>query len=398
MEKSILKHRFALLASILLVLSAMFSTYSIRDVLTMQEAQGFALDTNLVYLVFAPLFNVLDMMTALSLTQHASWLTFLFIAGLITSFKLITLKHGFIRWLLILLLPIAAIAFLYTVAVLMPRPMTSLIVPDDTMLIVDFHSHTNASHDANTSFDAEDNRMWHEKSGFDAVFVTDHYTFESVVIGKGNNAENAKYDVLLLDGIELQHMGGHVLALCATSFVRIENGYTWKTNAYGCDPLLVQANPGPINDSDTVFRERGIEALEIHDGAPIAIEEVKNRQLWMDKAKSLNIAIVSGSDNHGWAYAASGWSILHISDWEMMNADELALAITQRIREKGFAAVQVVERHMVLPARSWIGHVTMPVQLIWQMLATLSWQERLSWMVWAWILSFAWIKVTRYEA
>ena len=58
------------------------------------------------------------------------------------------------------------------------RPMLSLAGthPDDA--VVDFHSHTNVSHDVRDTwmrgFGREANRRWHARAGFDAGFVTDH--------------------------------------------------------------------------------------------------------------------------------------------------------------------------------------------------------------------------------
>jgi hypothetical protein len=103
--------------------------------------------------------------------------------------------------------------------------------------------------------------------------------------------------------------------------------------------------------------------------------------------------MVSGSDNHGWAYAANGWSILNIKGWQQMNADQLQLAISKEIREKGFDSVRVIERNMLLPANTIFEHITMPFRLLWRMLQTLSWQERISWVVWIWLFYLILIKM-----
>lgn len=394
MEKNIVAYRFALVLTGLLVLSAIFPTYAVRDVITMQQAHGFALSAGLPYIIFAPIYNILDCMTGLSVSQHIAWILFLFITIFITVYNLYHHKRRVIRSFLAIIIATMATLLLYVAAIFIPRPMISLHTPDDNMLVVvDFHSHTKASHDGRKSFDAEDNRQWHKQSGFDAVFVTDHSTFKGVSAGKTGNTQLAKDGVQLMDGVEVRHMGGHVLALCATSITHYKEQYIWTSNSYGCFPLLVQANPGPIQDSDEQFRQRSIEALEVHDGAPIALENIRNRQVWLDKAKSMNIAIVSGSDNHGWGYAANGWSILRIAGWQQLNANALALAITKKIRDDGFRAVQVVERNMVLPAKTIFEHMVMPFKLLWQMWRQLSMAERLSWLFWGWFINIVWVKL-----
>ncbi|MDQ7002318.1 MAG: hypothetical protein Q9N02_06480 [Ghiorsea sp.] len=388
MEKSKLKYPLTLSVILLVLISAIFSTYSVRDVVSMGEATGFHLDTNLIYLLFSPLFNLLDMMSALSLTQHLAWVIFVLLFGACVGFIFFKRQVLWLRLLFSFVFSVLLLVMLYSVAILMPRPMVKLVKPDAAVLVVDFHSHTDASHDANKSFSPEDNRKWHSYAGFDAAFVTDHSTFIGSQAGKAQNPRHAREGVLLLDGVEVRYQGGHVLALCATTMLPSkEEDYIWKTNEYGCKPLLVQANPGPIEDSNQRFKERSIGAIEIHDGAPLALEDIKNREQWLNKAKSLDIAIVSGSDNHGWAYAASGWSLLRITGWQNMGANRLALAITHLIHEQGFQAVQVVERNMVLPAQSILEHVLMPARLIWRMFQVLTWQERLSWLVWVILLT-----------
>jgi len=255
---------------------------------------------------------------------------------------------------------------------------------------VDLHSHTNYSWDANSWFTAEKNRLWHEKSGFDAAFITDHKSFKGAEEGMQHNPNIAKDGVLLLMGIEAAyHDTAHVMALCATRLNAKEASFNWAPLAVQskCEPLLVQATPGPVQDlAKTHAAGQGVLAIEIHDAAPTGLEEIRHRQALIEKAKQLDIAVVYGSDNHGWAFASSGWSLLLIADWQTMHAEQLALAITDKMRADGFAAVQVIERNMLPSATSFLAHITMPVQLAWRMLLTISDVERLSWLAWAWLI------------
>lgn len=392
MEKSLKSLVFILTITLLLVVSAIWSELPLRDAVSMQPLGNFTLYFDMYYLLLAPWLNILDLMTSLSLTQHMAWILSLWLLGIYISFKFFRCYkpklHQFWVALIALLLGFAAMLSIYAVVMLVPRPMAMLVVPEQDMLVVDFHSHTDASHDANKSFDAEDNRWWHEYAGFDAVFVTDHSTFEGVEVGKANNANQAKDGVQLMDGVEVFHKGGHILALCAKYIVQKNGEYLWQKHGdEPCVPLLVQALPAPMSDSDTRFRERDIQAIEINDGAPLGLEEIKHREYLKNTAKRLNIAVVSGSDNHGWAYTAVGWSVLRIQGWKTMDANQLALAITDKIRKQGFSAVQVVERNTLLPATTMLGHIMMPFKLVWHMFQTLSWAERLSWL--AWLFLFA---------
>ena len=65
------------------------------------------------------------------------------------------------------------------------RPMLRLEGQGSNLAAVDFHSHTSASHDvrgtAVAGFDTKHNLEWHQRAGFDAVFITDHNTTAGLV-------------------------------------------------------------------------------------------------------------------------------------------------------------------------------------------------------------------------
>jgi hypothetical protein len=65
------------------------------------------------------------------------------------------------------------------------RPTLELVGTEPGVAVVDFHSHTNASHDVRGTamgrFDTKKNLAWHRRGGFDAVFITDHNTTAGLV-------------------------------------------------------------------------------------------------------------------------------------------------------------------------------------------------------------------------
>ncbi len=83
---------------------------------------------------------------------------------------------------------------------------------------MDFHSHTNASHQlpgtATARFDTKKNLAWHRRGGFDAVFVTDHNTTaglaptdEPVAQCRGREVSAWRAHIVLLGG-ELDSVRG----------------------------------------------------------------------------------------------------------------------------------------------------------------------------------------------
>ena len=99
--------------------------------------------------------------------------------------------RAWIRELMVLALSLALFLGFLILGAVWHRPMLSLAGVPQNQLVVDFHSHTNLSHDVKNTwmrgFDAEANRRWHERAGFDVAFVTDHNvtSHQSPVVSRG---------------------------------------------------------------------------------------------------------------------------------------------------------------------------------------------------------------------
>ncbi|MDQ6989044.1 MAG: hypothetical protein Q9M19_04115 [Mariprofundaceae bacterium] len=383
-----------LVFSVVLLLSWIFQLEPLRDAVNMLAVSGFRLEISAWYIILAPLMNILDVLSFCSASQHQAVIAVWLVLPCLVSLLLLLRKKT--PWLkciaklaLTFTVSVVFLLLLYVLALLLPRPMGALVAEETDVLLVDFHSHTNFSWDANSFFTAKQNRLWHEKAGFDAAFITDHLSFAGVQAAKQENPTRAGDGLLLLAGLEEVYQGVHVLALCADTNI-------YEISSTGCQPLFIQANPSAIERlEETHDAGRGVLGVEIHDAAPVGLETILQRDIWLAQAEKFDVAVVYGSDNHGWAYAASAWSVLRIPDWRDMDADALELAITQHIRNQGFAAVQVVERNLLLPASSWLGQVMMPAQLLWRMLCVLSPLERLSW--WLWCCFGLWLYILKKD-
>ena len=82
---------------------------------------------------------------------------------------------------------LGAIVVTYAAAAFLPRPMARSTVSDETVLAVDFHAHTEASHDGRTGWTDDDVRAWHRDAGFDVAYITDHRSFEGAERGIASN-------------------------------------------------------------------------------------------------------------------------------------------------------------------------------------------------------------------
>jgi predicted metal-dependent phosphoesterase TrpH len=285
-----------------------------------------------------------------------------------------------------------------------------LAAADSDLVVIDFHSHTRASHDGRPGFTAEKNRAWHRASGFDAAYVTDHFTFEGAEEGMLNNPPQAGERTVLLSGIEVLEGGEHVnvLGVTAADSSMFRGRYLARDQVDNAiakrrpRPTLVLTMPGPL---DRVPRPGmpdvvPVAAIEISDGAPRGLgADDRDHAEVLRLADSLKLALVAGSDNHGWGRTAAAWSLIDVPGWRHVLPEELERRIEERIAAGRRQAGRVIERvRPIWPRRNGLNAlesgvarvgdgVAFLVNFIWQLTATRSIAERLSWLVWVWGLA-----------
>jgi hypothetical protein len=283
------------------------------------------------------------------------------------------------------------------------RPMATIALPDPDLLAVDFHSHTSASHDGRAGFDAERNRAWHSSAGFNAVYVTDHRTFDGALEAQTANPAVAGLGTVLLPGVELRDIDEHpILIGVDPRRMRIESP-DWKDAAVKADggpapPLIILALPGnllriPPSITSGAVRLAG---LEISDGSPRGMaQSARDRRVILALAARLDIALISASDNHGWGRTAPAWSVMRIPGWRSMSPSALDIAIRRTIVERGVRSVQVIGRRTTAEPASAIGFAVGGVAVAALMLRTMTIPQRMSWIAWTWILCFVHLRVAR---
>src|ERR1700687_2276074 len=165
--------RVALFLSGLVLLSQAFPLASpVRDAATLAWAPHYHLVYPDWHLVFTPFCSVADALTMLSYHQDIVLVIWFFVlafgfGGIRRGLLFFGLFMSFIVW-----------------GVLTPRPMGRLVPDDAGTLLIDFHSHTQFSHDGRPSFTPEANRQWHWRQGYGASFITDHNRIEASQIAK----------------------------------------------------------------------------------------------------------------------------------------------------------------------------------------------------------------------
>ena len=372
------------------------------------------LDQPLGYLLGAPLLGIWDTMSLLTVSQHYAVLATLILLYLARRLYVArtsrrrrltdptapaTPRRSLpLRAALELLRAVAALAALfafYAAAVLAPRPMVGIRLDRPGLLAVDFHSHTNHSHDGWARFTADRNRAWHEGGGFDAAYITDHYTWTGVDDAVPANPARAGERTVMLSGMEVRLRNRHINLLGDRDRYVFALDSTW----HHLDPDLIAAArergaapatmlytiPGRL-DQIVPFAPgspAGVVGVELSDGAPRGLEQVKaERSEILAIADSMDLAVVSGANLHGWGRTVAAWSVMRVPGWREMSPDELGGAIEAVLHRDRRRAVTVVERRMPYHDGSRVEMAATLPWLLWEHFRMFTVAERGSWIAW----------------
>jgi hypothetical protein len=396
----------------LLIAGAIWPVAPLRD-----AATGGAADARLhlspAFVVLAPLNNTLDALSLLSVREHAAVLVALVTAYGVWRFSASRARRaadrGAMHEVRLLAIALVILIVVYAMGALVSRPMAAIELParDSDLVTIDFHSHTNASHDGRTWFTPERNRAWHQAAGFDAAYISDHFTFAGADAGVRANPPHAGDGTVVFSAIECLEGGEHVNVLGVTSGdYALFNGRYLAAVAVDAaiaagrtPPVIIQTIPGPLGrvPRPGMAGIVPVRAIEISDAAPRGLSDGdRNRTRILALADSLGLAIVAGSDNHGWGRTAAAWSVMRVPGWRALAPLALEDQIESGIRADGRRAVRVIERtRPVWPtdtaARGISGWASIAkgaprflAQFVWQLAATRSWPERVSWLAWLW--------------
>lgn len=381
----------------IVLVTAPFAVDPVRDAATHAAVGEGRLDLPAAYLSIAPISDVLDTLTLLTVGQHIAIV--IFAIALFVFFRLLrsrSLRVEVRREAIAAIVLLGAIVLTYAAGVFVPRPMAQLVLSDPEVVSVDFHSHTQYSHDGRSGWTEEDVRQWHRAAGFDVAYITDHATFEGAERGIAANPGLAGEGTMLLQGLELFYRGEHVNILSAGRRYR---GLTTKDlkdvdeealNLAGLivttSPLMLETIPGNLSKvtAATISGGVGVRAIEIVDGSPRGLSQGRREHDRIVKvADSLNLALVTGSDNHGWGRTAPAWTLMRIPGWRGMAADSLSRRIEDILRIGRREATKTVERRVAL-ATDPVSLVFSAPLVAWRMLTTLSPDERVLWLIWIW--------------
>lgn len=400
----------------IVALGAVVAAPPLQDAATGRAVPFAHLEQPLGYLLGAPLFGIWDAMSLLTVSQHYAVLItviLLYVARRVHTVRTGRRKlaadpataedaahPGFSLMLAVLELfgavgfLIAVLAF-YAAAVFLPRPMVAVRLDDPDLLTVDFHSHTNHSHDGWARFTAARNRAWHEGGGFDAAYITDHYTWAGVDDAAPANPARAGERTVMLPGMEVRLRNRHINLLGDRDRYVFALDSTWHhldpdsiaaARERGAPPVtMLYTIPGRLDQVVPLGpgSPAGVVGVELSDGAPRGLEQVRaERAQILAIADSMDLAVVAGSNLHGWGRTVAAWSLMRLPGWRDMSPDELGSAIEEVLHRERRRAVTVVERRMPYHDGSRVGIAATVPWLLWEHFRMMTVAERGSWIAW----------------
>lgn len=395
---------WAVVITLLVLVTALAAVPPAQDAVTGGALPEAHLTIPSGYLAIAPLSNVLDTITLLTVPQHIALLLtviVLFVAWRVVRPRVrgterTTERASVVREVIAFAILIGALVIVYAAAAVLPRPMAQLEVTDATVLAVDFHSHTKYSHDGRPGWTEDDVRRWHHDAGYDVAYITDHATFDGAERGIASNPGFAGEGTMLLQGLEAVDRGEHVNILSAGRRYRglttpdlkdvDDQALALASIIPATVPLLIETIPGHLDKvvAATNTNPVGVRAIELVDGSPRGLtQSARDRARIIRMADSLDLAPVSGSDNHGWGSAAPAWTLMRIPGWRGMPTDSLSTIIEQALRLGRRRATRVVERR-VAQSNSPAALVVAGPAIALRMFTTLSADERVMWLLWTW--------------
>jgi hypothetical protein len=362
------RHPIAIALVALLLITAIHPLPPLLDAVTGSAPGDVDLERPALYVLLAPLSNTLDALTFFSLAR-AQWALGVWVAALAAwgALRSGTARRRVAR----ALLAPAGLVLLAGAAVLLPRSVPRLTTTDAGATILDYHAHTEASHDGRPGWSLARLAAWHERQGFEASYVTDHNViFDGSISVPGST-------VNLLPGVEWSVYKQHVVAIGPVEpIVRDSFGETTPRMLRIFAAIERQGALGIASlpeywrnhrDDLGAFVLAGADGFEIVNCAPKALSfPPEARREVLSLAASHDLLVVGASDNHGWGQVTCVWNV-------------------SRPGAQGYRANRVFARPLALlqgEGRPWIAAATQP----WFMLRSLSWSERTSWLTWVLII------------
>jgi hypothetical protein len=361
------RHPIAIALVVLLLVTAIHPLPPLIDAITGGTPGDVDLDRPTLYVLFAPLSDTLDALTFFSLPR-AQWALVVWVLALGAwgALRPGTRRQRVIRGLV----GPGVVVALAAAAALLPRAVPRLTTTDAASTILDYHAHTDASHDGRWSLGQF--AAWHERQGFEASYVTDHN-----VVFDGSLPPPPGTSLSLLPGVEWSVYREHVVAIGPVEPIVRDSFSGSLDRMLRIFSTIDRQGALSIASLPEYWRNQredlgalvlaGVDGFEIVNCSPkgLAFPSTGRRDV-LTLAAGHDLLVVGASDNHGWGQVTCVWN-------------------ASRPGAQGYRTNRVFARPLALLQgdwRPWTAPVTQP----WFMFRSLSWSERVSWLTWVVII------------
>ncbi len=374
--KLLRRHPVAIALVLLLLVTAISPLSPLVDAVTGSVPGDADLDRPILYVVFAPLSNTLDALTFFSLARAqwalVVWLLALGAWGAWRAWRPTAVAITLRRRVGLALIGPAALILLAALAVLLPRPVPRLTATAGSGTVIDYHAHTNASHDGRPGWTVARLARWHARQGFEASYVTDHN-----VIYDGSLPAPPGTPISLLPGVEWSVYRQHVVAIgpvealprdsFGESTARMMRIFSGVERQGGLSIASLPEYWRNHREDLGAFVVAGVDGFEIVNCSPkgLSFPSAGRREV-LALAGGHDLVVVGASDNHGWGQVTCVWNV-------------------SRPGAQGFQTNRVFARPLALLQGDWQPW-TAPITQPWFMLRSLSGSERASWLTWVFII------------
>jgi len=181
-------------------------------------------------------------------------------------------------------------------------------------LKIDLHVHTRYSPDAVTTL--KEVVAYSKKRGLDGVAITDHDT----LLGALKLVKKSK--LIVIPGIEISALGGHVLALNITTPIPPKLGLSETVQRiHEAGGIAVAAHPTSVYKSVLSQQITSYDAIEVINSAAIPFQLFTH--LSRELATRLNLPQTAGSDSHYAPEIGAAYTIVEADQ----DVDEIVQAI-----------------------------------------------------------------------
>ena len=372
------RHPAAIALVLLLLATAIHPLPPLVDAVTGSVPGDADLDRPILYVVLAPLSNTLDALTFFSLAR-AQWALVVWLLALgawgtwralrpSPTAQPLTRRRRVGR----ALTGPAVLILLALAAVVLPRPVPRLTTPAGDGTVIDYHAHTNVSHDGRPGWNLARFAAWHARQGFEASYVTDHN-----VIYDGSLPAPPGTPISLLPGVEWSVYRQHVVAIGPVEPLPRDSFGESTPRMLRIFAAIERQGALSIASLPEYWRNHredlgafvvaGVDGFEIVNCSPKGLAfPAEGRREVLALARGHDLVVVGASDNHGWGQVTCVWNV-------------------SRPGAQGLQTNRVFARPLALVQGDWPPW-TAPITQPWFMLRSLGWSERASWLTWVLII------------